>query len=39
MTTVCTNLIYECSYEKLPGQISGGGDSEFPGDPPATCLE
>ena len=34
MTTVCTNLISEFIYEKLPGQISGGIQNfrgEFPG--------
>jgi len=25
MTTFCTDLISESNYEKLPGQISGGG--------------
>jgi len=40
MTTVCTNLIPESIYEKLPGQISWR-NFKFPGvgkSPPATCL-
>ena len=41
MTTVCTNLIPDSIYEKLPGQISGGGGGiqNFRGIPQDTCLE